>query len=170
MSVQVCASCGLMFAPSTIPQPQNIQVPSQPNPTQVVYPQQNYQQPNYHQQNYDQPGYEPQNYGQQPGYGQQPYGYSQYPRPGYGYHPGMIYKPGQSVGLAALFSILLTGGGQMYNGQVAKGLTILFGGIFISCLTGGYMALPVIIFALVDAIVVAQRLYRGECIDAWKFF
>ena len=78
--------------------------------------------------------------------------------------------------IAALLSFLLTGLGQMVNGQVEKGLTLLFGGMaavfiitLITCGIGAITAPVVIIVSIIDAYKCAQILQSGRPIGKWEF-
>ncbi len=111
--------------------PQQGQAPYGQPPQQTPYspyappqPQQQYGQ----QQQYAQPGYQApvgQPYGQ-PGYPQQgqPYGQQQY---NYGHNALVpVHSTPKSPGAASLLSAIIPGAGQLYNGQVGKGLTFFF--------------------------------------------
>ena len=102
------------------------------------------------------------------------------PPPGY-----VVVPPGtHSAGLAVLFSLLLLGGGQLYNRQVAKGLTLIFSylGIglaswFFLLITLGFgiliigpLLLVFLILVSVDAYKIGERLNRGELVGQWQWF
>ena len=82
----------------------------------------------------------------------------------------VIYRPGQSPTGAILLGFFLTGGGQMLNGQVVKGVVILFTALFSGIITLGLSSLVIWILAFIDAILVAQRLQRGEAVTEWQCF
>ena len=67
----------------------------------------------------------------------------------------------KSAGLAAVLSILLVGAGQMYCGRVGRGLAFLaaaiFSGLLMFVLIGFLTAPIVFVWALVDAISLANR-------------
>ena len=78
--------------------------------------------------------------------------------------------------LAAVLSVLLTGLGQMLNGQLAKGITMLgvsFVGMFIISLVTcglGIIVAPVIwLFSALDAYNCAKILQSGRSIGMWEF-
>ena len=78
--------------------------------------------------------------------------------------------------VAALLSFLLTGLGQMVNGQIEKGLTLLLGGVaavfiitIVTCGIGAISAPVLCIIAIVDAYKCAQILQSGRPIGKWEF-
>ena len=72
--------------------------------------------------------------------------------------------------IACLLSLLLTGLGQMINGQLAKGLVILGGSVLISSITCGVLAIPCVVLAAIDAYKCAKALEEGITIRKWSFF
>ncbi len=103
----------------------------------------------------------------------------QYPQytPFVGYD--MITRPpGSHSALAAgaLSCLGLLGGGQMYNGQVIKGLVNLAVSFVLWIITLLLFLLPLLIFipfwllVTIDAVCIAQRLNRGEPVGQWKCF
>lgn len=86
--------------------------------------------------------------------------------------PGMIQvrQGTHRVGTAILINLLLTGAGQMYNKQVAKGFALLLAAVGISIITNGIGGIGVLIFCMVDAGKVGARLNRGEAVGKWQFF
>ena len=64
-------------------------------------------------------------------------------------------------GIAAVASALLLGLGQMYNGQIAKGIILLFvysfSAMLIFVIIGLFMMLPVWLFAIYNAYTVAEN-------------
>lgn len=90
----------------------------------------------------------------------------------------------KNAGLAALFSCLLSGLGQLYLGQVTKGIVLLgacfvlnFIAAILDSLTLGIFAilhfpLAVIFWVVVmlDAYFIGKRIERGETVGEWKFF
>lgn len=136
----VCGSCGLFFAPPP-------------------------------------PGAPGGGFGAQPGFGGgAPNQYSGYPNPSFGptTPPGFIQvAPGtHNVVLVAILSILFGGWlGAIINQQVMKGLLFwLLGGIAVSIVTCGLGAIVVYPLMLVDTIMIANRLNRGEMVRDWQFF
>lgn len=77
-----------------------------------------------------------------------------------------------SVALVAVLSILFGGWvGMLINRQVVKGLVygLLIAGAA-SLLTCGMAALVFYPLTVIDAIMVANRLNRGEAVKEWQFF
>jgi TM2 domain-containing membrane protein YozV len=95
-----------------------------------------------------------------------------YQQPNTAQHPGIIrVQPGaHSVGTAVLLALLITGLGQIYNKQGMKGLVILLISVVLAVCTCGLSILLTHPFALIDAILIAQRLNRGEAISEWQCF
>ncbi len=78
------------------------------------------------------------------------------------------YARRKDPGLAVLSSFFLPGGGQFYNGQVAKGLGFI-AAAFVSLLLllvgiGFLTGIATWIWSMVDAHQVAQRVNRGEIV------
>lgn len=73
--------------------------------------------------------------------------------------------------LAALLSFLLVGMGQVYIGQVEKGL-VLLGAVLLLLLTvvPGAPGLLILLANVLDAFLLARRLARGERVGKWDFF
>ena len=87
---------------------------------------------------------------------------------------GMIQMPAGShqVTLVIVLSVFIGPWiGMILNGQVAKGLLFgLLAGVLIGIFTCGYGLLLWYPIALIDAILVANRLNRGEAVGEWQFF
>lgn len=81
----------------------------------------------------------------------------------------LIYRPDQSTTTPVLLAFVLTGGGQMANGQVGKGFFFL-GVVIVLCFTFWIGAVLIWIMAILDAILISQRLQRGEAVGQWQFF
>lgn len=93
------------------------------------------------------------------------------PGPYHSSRGGIQLPPGyHSPGVAVLLSLLLTGGGQMYNRQVPKGVAVLVGTIFIAIGTAGFGVVPCLVLAAVDAFRIADRLRAGEPVGHWQWF
>lgn len=84
-----------------------------------------------------------------------------------------IYTPKKSAGLAAILSLFIPGLGQIYNGQIVKGIIILFVDIILTItafvltaiLIGIVLWLPVFIislYAMWDAYETAKKINVGE--------
>ena len=74
----------------------------------------------------------------------------------------MIHPSGKSASLALLLSCLLAGIGQIYLGQVLKGVLILV----VTCLTGpiGW------VIGMIDAYLIGKKLEAGQSVGEWEFF
>ena len=97
--------------------------------------------------------------------------YVAYPRETYVYEPpphGFIRLPRgeHSVVIPAMLSVLLVGGGQMYNRQFAKG-GVIMGLCFLTCGLAGVVLWPL---AIVDAALIASKLRKGHLVHLWEFF
>lgn len=89
---------------------------------------------------------------QQP-YGQQPYG-----------QPPVSQK---SPGLALFLSCLFPGVGEMYCGQVAKGIVLLLA----FYLTVGFgLGVVIWIISMIDAYKIAEKINQGRVVGDWEFF
>lgn len=130
--------------------------------TADAYPQASFgQQPAYGQQAYGQPGYG------QPQYGQAQYGAHPYPQPS-GYQPPSyaagalvqthnVDQERRSPGVAAMLSLFFPGAGQLYNGEVGKGITFFF--LSIVLLLGAFpFGLIPWIWSMVDAHETSRRM------------
>jgi len=86
--------------------------------------------------------------------------------------PGMIQVPigTHSVGTAVLLALLITGLGQLYNKQAMKGLVILVASVILAVFTCGLSLVLTHPFAFIDALMIAQRLNRGEAVREWQCF
>lgn len=122
-----------------------------------------------------QPGY-PQAHQQQPHYPPQ---YQQYPQPvqlviqnhigaptPYAMAP---YARRKDAGVATLLSFFLPGAGQLYNGQVGKGVALLLVSIFVNFPlmfvgVGFITGLITWIWAMIDAHSSAEKINRGEIV------
>ena len=85
---------------------------------------------------------------------------------------GMIQVPAgtHSVGTAVILALLITGLGQVYNKQAMKGLLILVASVILAAFTCGLSILLTHPFAFIDALMIAQRLNRGEAVREWQCF
>jgi hypothetical protein len=77
----------------------------------------------------------------------------------------------KSPGLAALLSFLLVGMGQIYLGQVEKGLCML-GVVLLVIMSAALSPLGVVILFLnvLDAFLVGRRVRQGQQVRRWQFF
>ena len=74
----------------------------------------------------------------------------------------------KSPGLAAVLSFFIVGLGQIYNGQITKGLLLLLGaiisGVLMLILIGFIFWLIIWLYAIYDAYNTAKRINSGEII------
>jgi len=143
--------------------------PAYPAPQQHAYPQQAYPQ---------QQPYPPQH-----AYPQQPPAYAAYPQPvqvviqnqinpaPYAVAPYAMapYARRKDAGVATLLSFFLPGAGQLYNGQVGKGLAFLLVTLFVNLPlmfvgVGFLTGLITWIWGMIDAHSSADRINRGEIV------
>jgi TM2 domain-containing membrane protein YozV len=70
--------------------------------------------------------------------------------------------------VAGLLSFFIPGAGQIYNGQIAKGLLIFL----LFCLSIIIFCSSIIIWiiGIIDAVMIAQKLQRGQSVDKWEWF
>ena len=73
--------------------------------------------------------------------------------------------------LAALLSFLLVGMGQIYLGQVEKGLCML-AVVLLLIMTAfvGPLGILILVLNVVDAFVLGVKIRRGEAVGKWQFF
>jgi len=62
----------------------------------------------------------------------------------------------------------MPGIGQMYNGQVAKGLTFMVTTWILGCATGGYGLTVLIPFLAIDAYLIADKHRKQKYIGPWE--
>jgi TM2 domain-containing membrane protein YozV len=77
----------------------------------------------------------------------------------------------KSPWLAALLSFVLVGMGQIYIGQIEKGVTMI---VIVLSLTiavaPGPWGIVIVFFNVLDAFVLAQRSNKGRELGRWQFF
>lgn len=81
-----------------------------------------------------------------------------------------IQPSGKSASTAVLLTCLITGLGQMYLGQVLKGVVILLAAFVIAVATAGVGVLVIWIVAMVDASKIGKKLEAGQSVGEWEFF
>lgn len=92
------------------------------------------------------------------------------PHPGYGpQYPMAPYARRKDAGVATLLSFFIPGAGQLYNGQVGKGLGFLLVSLFVNFPLmfigiGFITGLITWIWAMIDAHSSAEKINRGEII------
>ncbi|MBR1966342.1 MAG: hypothetical protein IKA22_07010 [Lentisphaeria bacterium] len=72
--------------------------------------------------------------------------------------------------LAELLSCLIVGVGQMYNGQVAKGVVLLIATAIIGSATLGIGYFVLWLIAIIDAGKIARKINAGKVVGDWEFF
>ena len=81
-----------------------------------------------------------------------------------------IQPSGKSASTAVLLTCLITGLGQMYLGQVLKGVVILLAAIVIGVATAGVGGLVIWVVAMADASKIGKKLEAGQSVGEWEFF
>ena len=85
-------------------------------------------------------------------------------------------QPPANPMLAGLFNWLWGGAGYIYIGQTTKGIAfciatlVMYGLDIATCGLFLFVHGPIIIGLIVDVLLVAKRLERGESVGEWKFF
>ncbi len=76
----------------------------------------------------------------------------------------------KSPATAALLSFLILGVGQMYLGQLLKGVAMMLGGMVLAAITG-FFAIPVlwVVYPL-DAYLIGKKLQNGKSVGKWECF
>lgn len=70
--------------------------------------------------------------------------------------------------VAVLLSCLVVGLGQMYNGQIVKGIVLL--GVSIGvCVIFPYLSCVCWVVAMIDAYKIANKLNDGKTVGEWEF-
>jgi TM2 domain-containing membrane protein YozV len=84
--------------------------------------------------------------------------------------PLAVSEP-KSAGLAALLSFLLVGMGQVYLGQVEKGLCML-GMVVLLVMSSvlGPLGILILFFNVLDAFLLGRKVKAGRQIRKWQFF
>jgi TM2 domain-containing membrane protein YozV len=78
--------------------------------------------------------------------------------------------PPKKAFIALLLSMVVVGVGQMYLGQVFKGLSIFIAAVMMAIVTMGVAALAVWIVAMIDAYIIGKKLERGQPVRRWEWF
>ena len=91
--------------------------------------------------------------------------------------PQMLAPQHREPAFAILLSLLYMGLGQIYNGQTTKGLVILLVGLvgfiplhLLTCGLNVLLHIPLHVIMVVDALLICQRINRGEMVGEWQFF
>lgn len=90
----------------------------------------------------------------------------------FGSSTDLVYpaKPPKSPGTAVLLSCLLSGGGQIYLGQVTKGIVIILVALFLGVFSYGGLTLAINILSMIDANAIGKKLLDGRPVGQWEFF
>ena len=76
--------------------------------------------------------------------------------------------PPKNAILAAILSLLLLGGvGQIYLGQMKKGIILIVATVLLSCIGIG-VVIPIV--GAIDAYMLADKLQKGEAIGDMQWF
>jgi len=79
--------------------------------------------------------------------------------------------PTKSPALAGLLSFLMVGMGQIYIGQIEKGLTMIAVVLLlIVTVVLGPLGLLILLFNVIDAFMLARTINKGRTISKWQFF
>lgn len=78
--------------------------------------------------------------------------------------------PDERKRFGTLLSFLLLGLGQMYLGQVVKGLSVLVGTVILGAATMGTLVFPIWVAGIVDTYKLQKKLGSGQPIHEWEFF
>lgn len=76
----------------------------------------------------------------------------------------------KSPSTAGCLSFLIVGVGQMYNGQIIKGIVLLVAALILSSFTFGIAGLIIWIVSIVDAAKIAGKINAGRQVGQWEFF
>ena len=104
---------------------------------------------------------------------QQPYQQQPYQQPQQqpviinNYNGGGVKK---SPSTAGCLSFLICGLGQMYNGQVLKGIVLLVACAVLGAATAGIGAAVIWIVGIIDASNIAKKINAGKQVGPWEFF
>ena len=77
--------------------------------------------------------------------------------------------PAKRPGTAAVLS-LFPGLGQLYLGQITKGISLFFAWSVLSVVSAGMLSLPLWITIGIDAYLVGRKLARGQAVGFWECF
>lgn len=78
--------------------------------------------------------------------------------------------PEQKKRSGVLLSFLVPGLGQIYLGQILKGVCVLLSTIFLGAITMGISYLPIWIAGMVDTHKLQKKFINGQPIKQWEFF
>jgi hypothetical protein len=95
---------------------------------------------------------------------------------------GFLTAEHHDISIAVITAMLFPGGGQLYNGQVGKGVSLMIitlaGLIFIALrvrapallLLGLALGLLLWLAAIIDAAIIAHRLIHRQPVRVWQWF
>jgi len=66
--------------------------------------------------------------------------------------------------LALILSLIICGVGQMYNGQLRKGVIMLVATIIMAIVTLWPISLIIVLYSMYDAYTTAQKINNGEVV------
>ena len=72
--------------------------------------------------------------------------------------------------IMGLLSLFIPGLGQMLIGQMAKGAGILVGTVILTCITGGFLWLPIGLFSAIDSYKLTEKINEGNTPGEMEFF
>lgn len=78
--------------------------------------------------------------------------------------------PPKKAVIALLFSLFIAGAGQVYLGQIMKGILIFIATVTVAVVTMGTAALLVWVLAVTDAYAVGKKTERGKPVRKWEWF
>lgn len=76
----------------------------------------------------------------------------------------------KSATTATILSCVIVGLGQMYLGQVLKGLVLLVSAVVLGVFTAGILAIPIWIIGMIDGNKIGKKLEAGQPVGQWEFF
>jgi hypothetical protein len=78
--------------------------------------------------------------------------------------------PEERKRVGVLLSFLFPGLGQLYLGQVLKGVCVLLGALFLGVITVGLLFILIWIVGMIDTHKLQKKLKLGQPIKQWEFF
>ena len=81
-----------------------------------------------------------------------------------------MHPSGKSPTTAAILSCLIVGLGQLYLGQVTKGIVMFLVSYLVGAATGGILTIIIWIAAIIDASNIGKKLEQGKSVGQWEFF
>ena len=81
-----------------------------------------------------------------------------------------IAPSGKNTILAVILSCCFPGVGQIYLGQLFKGIALLIIYFILGSITLGIVALVTWVVAMIDAFKIGKKLEAGQSVAPWEFF